>query len=65
MKKVQLASIIKSLEVGDSTTIKVYGADGRFITKGNWFHDTVLYYADMFGHATFHGGSVVSFKLAH
>lgn len=61
----KLSDLILSEEVSDRTIIRIYDADGRFLAKGNWFHDQVLDYADYIGQATKPGtGLSINFRLA-
>ena len=63
-KAVRLATLIKSGEIGDRDIIQIFNADGRFVTKGNWFQDNILEMSHFFGFATKAGtGLTVSFKL--
>ena len=63
-KTVRLSSLIESGDVSDSNVIVIYDTDGSFITKGNWFQDNILWFADRFGMSSKAGtGNTVSFKL--
>ena len=64
-KVAKLSDVVMSGDVGDRDIVKVYDAEGKFITKGNWFQDHVLDWAGFYGIASKAGsGLTVSFQLA-
>ena len=63
-KKVALGDLIKSEDVTDQTIIQVFDTEGKFLTKGNWYQDSVLEYSEAKGIASKPGtGLTVNFRL--
>lgn len=61
---VKLSDLIESEDIDDRSIIKVYNADGKFVTKGNWFQDHILDWVGSYGTAKKAGvGLTVSFHL--
>ena len=36
-RTVRLSSLIKSGDISDKNIIQIYDAEGKFITRGNWY----------------------------
>lgn len=63
-RTVKLSSLIKCSDITDKSIIQIYDAEGKFITKGNWYQDNVLGWSDHFGKASKAGtGLTVKFQL--
>ena len=63
-KTVALGDLIKSEDVTDKTIIQVFDAEGKFMTKGNWYQDNLLEYSEAKGIARKPGtGLTVNFRL--
>lgn len=62
---INLQALVMSEDIHDKSIIQVFDHEGKFLTKGNWFQDNVLAYADRFGIASKAGtGLTVSFRLS-
>ena len=59
-----LQDLILSDATNDKTQIAIYNAEGKFVTRGKWYSDQVLAYAERFGKAYKAGtGLTITFLL--
>lgn len=60
-----LGDLLLSGDITDSSEINVFGPDGDLLTRGRWYEDNVLAYANVLGVARKVGsGLTVSFNLS-
>lgn len=48
-EQIRLHKLISSVDIDDDSLIEIYGADGRLITRGEWYRDWMLDHIDEVG----------------